>query len=265
MSYPWLMHGDCLERMKEIADGSVDMILADLPYGTTACKWDVVIPLEPLWEQYWRVLKSNGVAAIFASQPFTTTLIGSQKNNYKYNWLWDKVKPSGFQLAKYQPLRRTEDICVFGRGKIKYNPQKIERIKPVKSKVYSSSKSNALEGGFSQDYSKIYEDKMPTSVLVYSNADNTNRQHPTQKPIPLLEYLIKTYTNEGEVILDNVMGSGSTGVACINTGRKFIGIEKDEKYFQIAEKRIADTQAKPPEIVEEKQNTQEYEHDSIWD
>jgi len=167
------MLGDCLERMKEIRDGSVDFILADLPYGTTACRWDAVIPLEPLWDHYWRVLKKSGAVALFASQPFTTKLVGSQIDKFRYSWVWDKVKPSGFQLAKFQPMRRTEDICLFARSKTTYNPQKTPRDKAIKSRVYSSSDSNALEGGFSHDFSKTYTDKNPQNILVYSNADNS--------------------------------------------------------------------------------------------
>jgi site-specific DNA-methyltransferase (adenine-specific) len=191
------MQGDCLERMKEIPDGSVDMILTDPPYGTTACKWDSIIPLEPMWEQLKRVIKPNGAIVMTASQPFTTTLISSNMKMFKYCWVWDKKKGGNIQVLKWQPYKIHEDVVVFSN------------------------------------------DKHPKSILEVSNANQKGKVHPTQKPVALMEYLIKTYTNESETVLDFTMGSGSTGVAAKNLNRKFIGIEMDEAYFNIAKERIA--------------------------
>lgn len=235
----WLMKGDCLERMKEISSGSVDMILADPPYGTTACKWDSVIPLEPMWEQLKRIIKPNGAIVMTASQPFTTTLISSNMKMFKYCWVWDKVRGVGFQIAKFRPMMRTEDVVVFGNGTgalICYNPQMIERDKIKKSKCYSISGSNPLSSN--DGLTREYTHKHPTNVITISNASQKGKVHPTQKPVALMEYLIKTYTNEGETVLDFTFGSGTTGVACANTGRKFIGIELDDGYFDVAMSRI---------------------------
>lgn len=234
-----LLHGDCLQLMHQIPDGSVDMILADLPYGTTACKWDNVIPFEPLWRHYWRVLKPNGAVVLFGSEPFSSHLRMSQIKHYKYDWVWDKVLPSGFQIAKYRPMQRHECISVFNRQSI-YYPQKVSQ-KPRKGKVYTTSETSPLSQHDLQ--SRHYDSKYPQSIVqVYKR--EAKQHHPTQKPVALLEYLIKTYTLEGETVLDNTMGSGSTGVACVNTGRKFIGIEQDDKYFAIAQQRIAEAQSK---------------------
>ena len=233
-----LQQGDCLELMKGIPDGSIDMILADLPYGTTACKWDTIIPFEPLWEQYERVIKDNGAIVLTASQPFTSALVMSNPKMFKYSWVWDKVKPSGFQVAKYRPMMRQEDVLVFGKGRINYNPIMTLREKVKTSRVYSSSDSNPLKNNDGKN--RTYTHKYPQSILTFSNAVQKGKVHPTQKPVPLFEYLIKTYTNEGDTVLDNVMGSGTTGVACINTNRNFIGMELEEKYFDIAEQRIGE-------------------------
>ncbi len=231
-----LMLGDCLERMKEIPDGSVDMVLADPPYGTTACKWDSIIPLAPMWEQLKRVIKPNGAIVMTASQPFTTVLIASNLADFKYSWVWDKVKPNGHLVSKIRPMQRTEDVLVFGAGKINYYPIMTDREKPKKSKEYSRTE---IMGGVKTDMvGKTLDKKYPQNVLVFSNATQTGKLHPTQKPVALMEYLIKTYTLEGETVLDFTMGSGTTGVACKNLNRKFIGIEKDEKYFEIAKARI---------------------------
>jgi site-specific DNA-methyltransferase (adenine-specific) len=239
------MEGDCLEKMKEIPDGSVDMILADLPYGTTSCKWDVIIPFEPLWEQYWRVLKANGVCVLFSSQPFTSQLIMSNIDNFKSEWIWKKNCGSNFANLKQHPFKEHENLLVFWRKtNITFNPIREERSIGGKSMV-KSCKYISNAGGDFMAGGKLKTDKAnrdpdtrhPSSLQFF------NREvgfHPTQKPVALLEYLIKTYTNEGDSILDNVMGSGSTGVACVNTGRRFIGIEKDEKYFQIARDRISE-------------------------
>jgi len=236
-----LMLGDCLERMKEIPDGSVDLILADPPYGTTACKWDSIIPLDQMWAELKRVIKPSGAIVMTASQPFTTTLISSNMKMFKYCWVWDKHIPRGFQVAKYRPMNRHEDVCVFGNGKIKYNPQMIERDKPVTVKNYSKKqKVSSNDIGKYNDESKsfTYTHRNPDTIIEGCWEANAGKVHPTQKPVALMEYLIKTYTQEGETVLDFVMGSGTTGVACKNLGRSFIGIEKDAGYFEIAKQRL---------------------------
>ena len=235
-----LINGDCLEVMKDIPDKSIDAIIADLPYGTTQCKWDVIIPFNKLWEQYNRVIKDNGAIVLFGSEPFSTELRHSNLGMYKYDWIWDKVKPNGHLVAKHRPMQRNENISVFGKGKINYYPIMVERDKPKKSKEYS--RTEIMGGNTTDSEGKTLNKKYPQNILVYSNASQKNKLHPTQKPVALLEYLIKTYTNEGEVVLDNTMGSGSTGVACLNTNRKFIGIELDEIYFNIANERIKQNQ-----------------------
>jgi DNA modification methylase len=236
----WLMLGDCLERMKEIPDGSVDMILTDPPYGTTACKWDSVIPLDLMWDQLKRIIKPNGAIVMTASQPFTTTLISSNMKMFKYCWTWDKVKPSTGLHAKVMPLRSTEDIVVFGKGKILYKPQMVNK----KLRVEDKNDSNGEAFGGNRVKRKHNNNGLgyPKNLLKLSNANQKDRQHPTQKPVELMEYLIKTYTNEGETVLDFTMGSGTTGVAAKNLNRKFIGIEMDEKYFNIGKSRILTTE-----------------------
>lgn len=232
--------GDCLELMKDIADKSIDMILCDLPYGTTACKWDVIIPFEELWEQYNRIAKENTPIVLFSSQPFTTKLIYSNINNYRYNWYWIKSQVSGFALAKKQPLRVVEDICIFYKKTTKYNPQGLIKIDNPKTRIRNNKRKDKIYSDtLEKQYVSMYKN-YPKQTLFYKR-DNKNRLHPTQKPVALLEYLIKTYTNENDLVLDNCMGSGSTGVACINTNRKFIGIEKEDKYFNIAKERISST------------------------
>ena len=232
----WLMYGDCLERMKEIPDGKVDMILCDLPYGTTSCKWDSVIPFEPLWEQYHRISDKNAVFILFGQEPFSSVMRLSNLKNYKYDWIWDKVKPGAFATAKYCPLKQHELISVFCRGKANYKPIMVKRDVIKKSKIYASSDSAAVK--YNDGVERTYDEKYPKTIIIESNANQKDKLHPTQKPIALMEYLIKTYTNEGMTVLDNTMGSGSTGVACVNTNRKFIGIEKDDGYFNIAKDRI---------------------------
>ena len=236
-----LIQGDCLEKMKDIPDKSIDMILCDLPYGTTACKWDSVIPFEPLWEQYKRIIKDNGAIVLFGSEPFSTELRHSNLKMFKYDWIWDKVNPFGFLDCKYRPLKSHEIISVFSKGgcsngskvPMKYNPQGlVYRQKRMKNKL----KSELLHSNPSKKEYISVATNYPKTIIEFKK-DNAGL-HPTQKPVALLEYLIKTYTNEGETVLDNCMGSGSTGVACINTNRKFIGIELDPEYFKIAEKRI---------------------------
>lgn len=242
MKYVKLWQGDCIKLMKKIPDKKIDMILCDLPYGTTACKWDLVIPFEPLWEQYNRIIKDNGAIVLFGNEPFTSTLICSNLNGFKYRWDWNKKIPSGIGYSKYRPMQQTEDICVFTKNgkKTIYNPQMIKRDKPIKSGgntiragVYRGFK--CMNEG--KEYKKTYEYKNPVTLIEFDKI-RKGAVHPTQKPVALLEYLIKTYTNEGEIVLDNCMGSGSTGVAAINTGRKFVGIELDNNYFEIAKERI---------------------------
>ena len=233
-----LYKGDCLELMKQIPDRSVDLILCDLPYGKTACKWDSVIPFEPLWSEYKRIIKDDGAIVLFGSEPFSTELRHSNLKMYRYDWIWDKKIPSGMSYARFQPMRQTENISVFMKGKGVYNPQMIKRDKPIKAGGNNYSPSTPIvarkEG---KEFKKTYEYKNPTNILAFDKV-RRNSLHPTQKPVALLEYLIKTYTNEGETVLDNCMGSGSTGVACVNTNRNFIGIELDEYYFNVAKNRI---------------------------
>ena len=206
--------------------------------GTTACKWDNIIPFDPLWEQYNRIIKKNGAICLFGSEPFSSLLRTSNLKHYKYDWIWDKKIPSGMSYARFQPMRQTENISVFCNGKTVYNPQMVKRDKPIKkggNKYSPSAPVQACKEG--KDFKKTYEYKNPINIIVFDKI-RKGSLHPTQKPVPLLEYLIRTYTNEGEIVLDNCMGSGSTGVACVNTNRDFIGIELDEHYFQIAEQRI---------------------------
>ncbi len=239
-----LIHGDCLEKMKDIPDQSVDMVLTDPPYGTTACKWDSVIPFDALWEQYRRVTKPNAAIVLTASQPFTTALISSNMREFRYCWVWDKVRGSNFQNARRQPMKSHEDICVFYAAQPTYNPQ-YWYGKPYATKARPRSREvEGLSGGSVADIcaATVSEDgrRYPLSIVQYSR--DGDRVHPTQKPVALMEYLIRTYTNEGEVVMDNCMGSGTTGVACANTGRRFIGIEREPKYFAIACRRIKDEQ-----------------------
>ena len=228
--------GDCMELMQHIPDRSVDMILCDLPYGTTACEWDKVLPLDELWKQYKRILKEDGVVVLTASQPFTTDLINSNRDWFRYCWVWDKKKAGNIFLAKTQPMKVHEDIIVFSKGK-KYFPQKTQRREVKRSKNYGTGETM---GGNYQKEEKVYEytDKFPETILEFSNASQKNKSHPTQKPIPLFRYLIKTYTNEGELVLDNCIGSGTTAVACKQTNRNFIGIELNQEYVDIANKRL---------------------------
>jgi site-specific DNA-methyltransferase (adenine-specific) len=229
-----LMQGDCLKRMNEIPDGSVDMILTDPPYGTTACKWDSIIPLEPMWEQLKRVIKPNGAIVMTASQPFTSVLTCSNLKMFKHQWVWHKNCATAFQSAKYRPLQGHEDVLVFGSCKVTYNPQITLNHKPTNS-AKSCKQAGIYQGDSKWEYEGGKTTRYPTTVQKF----NIERGlHPTQKPVALMEYLIKTYTNEGETVLDFTMGSGSTGVAAKNLNRNFIGIELDETYFNIAKERI---------------------------
>ena len=235
----WLQQGDCLELMKNIPDGSVDMILCDLPYGTTACKWDNVIPFEPLWEQYNRVIKDNGVICSFGIEPFSSKMRMSNLKMFKYDWIWDKVnRYTGYGSCKYAPLRRYEIISIFAKNVPTYNPQMVEGKPYKKTGDYSSQIY-----GMGKIKKQGWNDgtRYPFNILQFK-ADNkkNGHYHPSQKPVPLLEYLIRTYTNEGETVLDNCMGSGSTGVACVNLNRNFIGMELKQEYFDIAVERIND-------------------------
>lgn len=231
-----LMLGDCLERMKEIPDNSVDAVICDPPYGTTACKWDSVIPFEAMWDQIKRVCKPVSTVVMTASQPFTSTLIYSNIKDFKYNWVWYKNLPTNYPNANRRPLTKHEDICVwqFG-GKQFYNPQKTTGHKPTNS-AKGCSQGSIYRGSNVRDYDGGDTTRYPTTVIDFIKCERG--LHPTQKPVALMEYLIKTYTNDGETVLDFTMGSGTTGVACANLNRKFIGIEMDEKYFNIAKERI---------------------------
>ena len=236
-----LYKGDCLVEMKQIPDGSVDMVMCDPPYGTTACKWDSIIPLEPMWEQLKRVIKPNGAIVMTASQPFTTTLIASNMKMFKYELIWNKEKGTAPGVAKVRPMPAHESIIIFAESKIStYNPQWLQG-KPYVDKR-TSTKLRDQDNGHKHGYKGIFESvsdgrRYPISVINILKT-SVRGQHPTQKPVALMEYLIKTYTNEGETVLDFTMGSGTTGVACQNLNRNFIGIEKDDKYFQIAKDRI---------------------------
>lgn len=224
--------------MKNIPDKSIDMILCDLPYGVTDCKWDNIIPFKPLWEQYDRIIKDNGATVLFSTQPFTTKLISSNLKHYRYNWYWKKNNVTGGTFAKVQPMRCVEDICVFYKKKPTYNPQGLIKLeKPIINKAV---KSNVYMWQGSENYTVQKYTNYPTHLLDFKNeaVSNKKRYHPTQKPVKLIEYLIKTYTNEGETVLDNCMGSGTTAVACANTNRSFIGFELDDNYFETARKRL---------------------------
>jgi site-specific DNA-methyltransferase (adenine-specific) len=245
-----LYNEDCLVGMSRIPDASVDMILCDLPYGTTACKWDEVIPFEPLWKQYKRIIKPNGAIVLNASQPFTTKLIASNYSMFKYCWVWKKGKCSNFTHAKNMPLKQHEDICVFSKGSIghecqlhekrmKYNPQGLIKVDAVWHRPQKYNSEHKLDRE-SHSLNRIIEfTNYPKTIIEFDNSSNSERgMHPTQKPVELLEYLIRTYTDDGETVLDNCMGSGSTAVAAINTHRNFIGFELDSTYYEVAKNRI---------------------------
>lgn len=238
-----LYNEDCLQVMPQIEDKSIDMILCDLPYGTTSAGWDIVIPFDAMWREYNRIIKPGCAIVLFCTQPFTSELIHSNLKGFKYCFTWDKKIPSGVGYAKYRPMQQTEDIAVFtSKGeKTRYYPQLEKRDKPIKAggnnvpqRTYGATSS--IGGG--KEYKKTYEYKNPTTLLRFDKI-RKGALHPTEKPVPLLEYLIKTYTEEGDVVLDNCMGSGSTGVAACNTGREFIGIELSKEYYEIAQKRLS--------------------------
>lgn len=235
-----LYNGDCLEIMKTIPDKSVDAIITDPPYGTTACKWDSVIPFEPMWEQLNRIIKPNGAIVLFGSQPFTSALIMSNPKIFKYEWIWKKTKGSNFQTLKHQPFKMHENILIFNAKGV-YNPQKYkvseDKIDKRKNTNNNLTNKDGVYGKLKRIRKKDDGTRHPGSIQTFKNPNN-NSLHPTQKPVALMEYLIKTYTNELETVLDFTMGSGTTGVACCNTNRDFIGIELDKEYFKIAEQRI---------------------------
>ena len=236
------LKGDCLELMKDISNGSVDMILCDLPYGTTACKWDTIIPFDTLWEQYKRIIKDNGAIVLTASQPFTSALVMSNPKLFKYEWIWEKSKASNFLLAKKQPLKAHENILVFGKGKVNYYPQKTE------GKPFNKGKDKRT-GQATEVYAEIpningFEIKNekglrnPRTVQYFKTGESEGKHHPTQKPTWLFEYLIKTYTKRNETVLDNCAGSFTTAIACLNTNRNYICMEKDDNYFNLGQNRI---------------------------
>ena len=239
-----LFCGDCLNEMKNIEDKSVNLILCDLPYGSTSCSWDIIIPFDKLWDEYNRVLTDNGIVVLFSSGFFTIDLINSNRKDFKYKLIWKKNVPTGMSSAKYRPMKYYEEICVFYKKIGTYNPQMKPRVgvgKACYNYDHYCGESNHVE------YKKVkkrYDPDLvqPSDVLEFNVVPNRNgKVHPTQKPIELLEWLVNTYSNENDLVLDNTMGSGSTGVACRNLNRNFIGIEKDEKYFEIAKQRIEET------------------------
>jgi site-specific DNA-methyltransferase (adenine-specific) len=235
-----LINADCMDILPLIPDKSVQLILADLPYGTTACKWDSIIPLEPLWKEYKRIIKDNGAIVLTASQPFTTKLISSNYEMFKYEWIWEKDGGSNFATVKYMPMKEHENIVVFGKGKLLYNEQKEERIGSRKGKITKTIDSGRIDsvygtqdGGFEM---VVPELRCPRSIQRFTRERGL---HPTQKPLELMEYLISTYTNEGDMVLDNTMGSGTTNLACFKLNRKSIGIEKEKQYYDIAVRRLS--------------------------
>ena len=243
-----LFNGDCLEVMKSIPDKSVDMILTDPPYGISASKWDSVIPFAPMWKQLNRIIKDNGAICLFGSEPFSSYLRMSNIKNFKYDWIWNKKKSGNIFLANLQPMKIHDVIQVFCKGTCNYYPLKTLRQKLKVSNNYGTVE--AIWGDrHKENKTYVYDTRNPFSILDFSNANQTVKVHPTQKPIALLEYLIKTYTLEKETVLDFTMGSGSTGVACVNTNRDFIGIELDDNYFSIAKDRIEAAQKEVQNVI----------------
>ena len=232
--------GDCLEVMKGIPDKSIDMILCDLPYGTTACKWDTIIPINLIFEQYKRIIKDKGVITLTASQPFTSSLVMSNINMFRYSLVWEKTTPSGYLNSKRMPLRIHEDILVFYSQLPTYNPQKTTgHIRKISSAIHKRNSKRTENYGQHGLTSYDSTERYPTSVLKFKTDKQKSKLHPTQKPVSLFEYLIMTYTNEGDLVLDNCIGSGTTAIACTKTKRNFIGIEQDQKYCEIAKLRLA--------------------------
>lgn len=249
-----LLHGDCLDLMKEIPDASIDMILCDLPYERTRNKWDVLVPFEPLWAQYRRIIKPNGAIVLFADGMFMARLMTSNPSMWRYNLVWDKVLTGGFLNANRMPLRQHEELCVFYKNQPTYNPQKTKGAKSH-SKGSKRDYANNNYGSYNfVDNADLHGDlKFPTSILRYQKPHPSKALHPTEKPVSICENIIKTYTNPGETVLDNCMGSGTTGVACVNTGRKFIGMELYQKNFEIATQRITEAS----NLLEERKETRD--------
>jgi hypothetical protein len=241
-----LYHGDCLEVMAGLPDASVDMILCDLPYGTTACKWDTIIPLEPLWAHYKRVIKRNGAIVLTASQPFTSALVMSNPQMFRYQWVWEKTRGSGHLDAYRRPLKCHEDVLVFAATQTTYNPQfEVGEPYQITRKSTKTGSQYALHTAIEGEYAGR---RFPRSVICFGSGANGHKEHETQKPVALMEYLIRTYTNEGETVLDNTMGSGTTLVAAINTGRKAIGMELDARFYEIARKRVEEALMRPQQL-----------------
>lgn len=234
------VNADCFDVFPFIEDKSIDAIICDLPYGTTACKWDSVLPLDKLWTEYKRVLKPNGVILLTASQPFTTVLIGNDLKMFKYNLVWDKVSVTNPMLAKKQPMRCHEDILVFYDKQPTYNPQMRVGVKWSRAGKKQHTTDTLGQSTLFNNGSDESEMKYPKSIVTFSNADKTKNEHPTQKPLELMEWLIKTYTNENDMVLDNTMGSGTTNLACIRLNRKSIGIEKEKQYYDVAVRRASE-------------------------
>jgi hypothetical protein len=246
MSGVMLLQGDCLSLMADIPDGSIDMILADLPYGTTACKWDTIIPLEPLWAHYKRVIKRNGAIVLTASQPFTSALVMSNPQMFRYQWVWEKTRGSGHLDAYRRPLKCHEDVLVFAATQTTYNPQfEVGEPYQITRKSTKTGSQYALHTAIEGEYAGR---RFPRSVICFGSGANGHKEHETQKPVALMEYLIRTYTNEGETVLDNTMGSGTTLVAAINTGRKAIGMELDARFYEIARKRVEEALMRPQQL-----------------
>ncbi len=241
-----IYNNDCLIGMKDIPDKSIDMILCDLPYGTTACKWDTIIPFKPLWEQYERIIKHNGAILLFSQEPFTSQLISSNIHKFKYKWIWQKTKATGFPMANYRPLKSFEEIVLFTDAPCTYtkngdqgtyNPQELRECNRVKKRSNSKHLITSSSGGNMESEYIVKFENYPQDIITFSNGKKKNIHH-CEKPVELLEYLIKTYTNETEIVLDNCLGSGSTIISAINTKRKFIGFENDSTYYNLAKDRI---------------------------
>jgi site-specific DNA-methyltransferase (adenine-specific) len=234
--------GDCLDIMPTMEASSVDCILADIPYGTTACKWDTVIPFAPMWENIKRLIKPRGAVVLFGSQPFTSALVMSNPEWFKHAWVWDKLRGRGHLVCRHRPMQQTEDIVIFGKLGVNYNPQVTKRDEPRFLK--EGTRTSIMGGKINEVTNGRWTDvRQPVNLLAFKSASSPI--HPTQKPVDLMAYLIRTYTNPGETVLDFTMGSGSTGVAAIQEGRRFIGIEKDAGYFEIAQKRISEATRQP--------------------
>lgn len=232
-----IWNDDALERMAALGDGSIDAVIVDPPYGTTRAKWDEVIPFGPMWEQLERITKPGAAIVIFGTQPFTSALIMSRVEWFKYSWTWDKVRGIGHLVVKFRPMQRTEDVNVFGRGRITYNPQVVAREKPYKITRLAGKETELMGGRDVPHYERITTFRYPTTVLRYSRSP-TKTRHPTEKPVALLDYLVRTHSNRGDVVLDFAMGTGTTGEAAVAAGRRFIGVEKDRDYYNMAAQRL---------------------------